>query len=86
MIDLLLRFPDEQTMLDVLTSQNMTSIDENDNIIPIIGNQQYALDIIGIIPPDVGFCVNFRVIDDTMDTSVFEAYSVNPKQPHRVWA
>lgn len=86
MMDFMLRFDSEQSMLDILTSQNMTRIDENNNVIPILGSHQYALDIIGIIPPDVGFCVNLRVIDDSIDTSVFETYLVYPEQPYRIWA
>lgn len=85
MTDFMLRFDSEQTMFDILTSQSITSIDENNNVIPILGNQQYALDIIGIIPPDTGFCANLRVIDEMFDTSAFEAYLVNPKKPNRVW-
>ena len=86
MMDLMLRFDSQQTMLDVLTSQNMTSIDKDGNVVPILGSHQYALDIIGIIPPDIGFCVNLRVIDDSIDTSIFEIYSVKPEQPYRIWA
>jgi hypothetical protein len=72
-------------MLDVLKGQAMTYIDEDNNIIPIAGTQQYALDIIGTIPPDTGFCTNLRVIDEAFDTSAFEQYLVNPKKPYRIW-
>ena len=86
MIDYMLRFDTEQTMMDVLTSQNMTYMDEQGNISISHGSHQYALDIIGNIPPDTGYCANLRVIDDEMDTSAFEAYKVYPNKPYRVWA
>jgi hypothetical protein len=85
MIDYMLRFDSEQAMLDVIINQSMVSIDEDNNIIPILGTQQYALDIIGTIPPDTGFCVNLRIIDEAFDTLAFEPYSVNPKKPYRIW-
>lgn len=86
MIDYMLRFDTEQTMMVVLTSQNMTYTDEQGIISISYGSHQYALDVIGTIPPDTGYFANLRVIDDEMDTSAFEAYKVYPNKPHRVWA
>ena len=82
MIDYRYRFPDEQTMLDLLAAAGMVSDDGT----PIAATHQYALDVIGVIPPDTGYCANLRVIDEDFDVSAFAPYIVVPKAPVRVWA
>ena len=85
MIDLMLRFETEQDFIDFLSSQNMVNVDDDNNITPICFTHDYAMDIIGIIPPDTGYHTNLRIISDDIDITPFQTYSVTPNSPYRVW-
>lgn len=74
-----LKFPDEQTAIDVLAQ--FRSTDEEGNPIWVTGSHEHALDIVGEIPDVAGYHINFA-------GSLPEAalpYEVFPVTPSRVF-
>ena len=86
MIDLRYKFPDQQTMLDLLAPLGMTYADYDDNPQVSQGGHQYALYEVGEIPGVDGWHLNIRLIDEDMDLSSLEPFIVVPKNPKNVWA
>lgn len=74
MIDLYLKFPDEQTAIDVLNG--------NTNSIDIIGTIYKQIDSNTVVPLD-GWHVNIR---GDFDPAPLSIYSVQPVTPIRTWA
>ena len=83
MKDILLSFPDEATAISLFEQVGMY---QNGGYIQY--THDYALDLIGYIPSinNSGWCANLRMLNDDIDTSIFDAYTVNPSSPYRVWA
>lgn len=69
MVDLYLRFNNQQEMLTVLQPLGMTYTDEEGVEQVSQGNHQYALWQVGTIPQYTGWHVNIRQIDMEMDLS-----------------
>ena len=87
MIDLLLRFNDQAQAYSVFAQAGMTGMDD-DGVYVIQYTHDYALDLIGEIPTKAnsGWCANLRLLNDSIDPSIFEPYLIVPNQPYRVWA
>ena len=88
MNDLLLKFADQEEAYFVFEQAGITILDENNKVVVVQYTLDYGLDLIGEIPtiPNSGWCANLRVLNNNIDTTIFEQYLVNPPQPYRVWA
>ena len=84
MIDYFLKFLDKQQALELM--QSFTYTDEEGNTGWIMGCHQWALWEVGEIPDTEGYHLNLRVIDQELDVSHLEQYSVTPANPVCVWA
>jgi hypothetical protein len=88
MTDLFLKFPDQPTALEVLRSLGMTYTTEGEEPTEQIsqGGHQWALWEVGILDGIDAFHVNLRLIDQSIDISSLEPYTVIPKNPRVIWA
>lgn len=85
MIDYRYKFLDQTEMLSLLEPLGMTYTDEEGNIHASQGGHQWAIWVIGEIDEQVGYCMNLRLIDETIDVSSLEPYIVTPINPKVVW-
>lgn len=87
MIDYHYKFPDKQTMLEILESLEMTYINQETNEIHLCqATHQYAAHEVGEIPGIDGWHYNLRLIDTSFDLSKLETYKIEPKFPVCVWS
>lgn len=83
MTDLYLKFTDQPEAISVMADYTYT--DDEGNVHLSQGSHQWALWEVGEIVGKDGWHVNLRVIDDTLDVSALEPYSVAPRNPACVW-
>jgi hypothetical protein len=86
MKDLYYRFKDEQEMFDYLLMADMAFVDNEENIIAMSGNHQYASWVVGTIEGIDGYHYNLRLIDEDFGVSLLEPFIVVPVNPKCVWA
>jgi hypothetical protein len=85
MIDFYYKFIDEAQMLEVLTANSMTYIDD-EGVHALQGGHQYAAWVVGEINGYEGYHYNLRLVDLNFDVTGLEPYLVNPQNPACVWA
>jgi len=85
MTDYYLRFPDEQT--SVAAAQQLDAIANTEDGPRLVRfTHRYAIDVIGEIPDQTGWHINFRIVDGSPLPSELEPYVITPKTPFRVFA
>lgn len=94
MRDLYLRFSDAAEMRHELIEFGFQNDEEQGGLY----HPGICLDVIGVISTAVGeeepfeyitepgYHLNLRVVDDALDLSGLDSFTVNPKTPARVWA
>jgi hypothetical protein len=82
MTDLYLKFTDQPEALSVMADFTYT---DDDGTHFSQGGHQFALWEVGEINGVDGWHVNLRIIDDTLDVSALEPYTVYPNNPVCVW-
>lgn len=83
MRDIYLRYQDQAEALSVMT--DFTYTDEDGSVHLSQGSHQYALWEVGEINGIEGWHINVRLIDESMDITNLEPYSVAPRNPVCVW-
>ena len=94
MSDLYLRFSDAAEMRHELIDFGFQNDDEQG----CLYHPGICLDVVGVILTTVGeeepfeyitepgYHLNLRVVDEALDLSGLDSFTVNPKTPARVWA
>ncbi|MCU6666072.1 hypothetical protein [Silvania hatchlandensis] len=94
MRDLYLRFSDATDMRQALITFGFQDNEEQGYLY----HPGICLDVVGVISTTVGeedpfeylaepgYHVNLRVVDDALDLTGLDGFTVNPKTPARVWA
>ena len=93
------RFPDEETGWQKLAEAGLTTISEDDKLMPITASHTHALDVIGPIytggsyDPETGDVIEPPTLLEGWHVNLvgvlpegWEQYAVFPKNPTRVWA
>ena len=93
------RFPDEETGWLALAEAGLTTISEDDKLMPITASHTHALDVIGSIyaggsyDPETGDVIEPAVLLEGWHINYlgplpdgWEQYVVHPKRPERVFA
>ena len=93
------RFPDEETGWQKLAEAGLTTISEDDKLMPITASHHHALDVIGPIytggsyDPETGDVIEPPVLLEGWHINYigplpdgWEQYAVHPKRPKRVFA
>ena len=85
MTDYCLRFPDEATSFSA--AQELGAVIETEDG-PRLARftHRYAIDVIGEIPDQTGWHVNFRIVDGSPLPAELEPFVVTPESPYRVFA
>ena len=86
MKDIYLRFPTRDDALTVLRGLGMTYTDDEGEEHASQGSHAFAMWEVGEIAGVEGWHINLRVIDESLDLSALDPYSVTPAAPRCVWA